>query len=282
MTITTYLYIPFIVWFVAQGIKFILAYFRGDFDLRYLFASGGMPSVHSAVVSSMATVALIEGGPGSPLFGITGVFAAIVMYDSFGVRRSAGEQARTLNNLIDDLGECGSIRNADNYEKLRVILGHKPVEVAAGATLGVVLTALFESAKLGPQLAFLSTQPGSLIVKLTVVKAIAIFLLSAIFAWWVRYRAKNRKAWQSFARQLFYSSTIIAVVLGIAALCMFENVAYFDNWLTLGVVALASAALYVYLFATAGRSAYLARKEAVAETRQDKWLKKAKRTKRKS
>jgi len=281
MNITPYLLIPLLVWIIAQGIKFVLAYFRGDFDLRYLFASGGMPSVHSAVVCSLATVAFIESGFNNPLFGITGVLAAIVMYDSFGVRRSAGEQAKTLNALIRDLGDAGSIRNADQYEQLRVILGHKPVEVMVGATLGVVLTALFEGTKIAPQLAFLGGQPSLLIIKLIAIKAIVLILLSAAFAWFVRYRVKNRRLWRPLARRLLFSSVVVGIALGLVALSLIENIGYFDNWATVILVGVLSTAWYIYVFSTTGLTAWKARKTVAVEPRQNKWLKKAKRTKKK-
>lgn len=281
MTITPYLLIPLLVRVIAQGIKFVLAYFRGDFDLRYLFASGGMPSVHSAVVCSLATVAFIESGFNNPLFGITGILAAIVMYDSFGVRRSAGEQAKTLNTLIADLGECGSIRNADQYDQLRVILGHKPLEVLVGAALGVALTGLFEGAKIAPQLGFLGGQPSLLIIKLIAIKAIVLVLLSAMFAWYVRYRAKNRRLWRPLARRLLFSSIVVAIGLGMLALSLYENIGYFDNWATVALSGVVIAAWYIYVLATTGLTAWQARKTIAVEPRQNKWLKKAKRTAKK-
>ena len=98
-----YLYGPLILWFVAQLVKFSIHLARGRADVRYLFASGGMPSAHAAVVCSLATITLLDQGITSPLFGITAILAAIVMYDSFGVRRSSGDQARLLNRLVSDL-----------------------------------------------------------------------------------------------------------------------------------------------------------------------------------
>lgn len=91
MAYNPYIIVPFATWAVAQISKFAIAAFRGRIDFRYLYASGGMPSVHSAVVCSLAMTALLVDGVGSHLFGFTAIFAAIVMYDSFGVRRSAGE-----------------------------------------------------------------------------------------------------------------------------------------------------------------------------------------------
>lgn len=93
-----------------------------------------MPSSHSAFVTSLATgVGLVEGSD-STLFALAAVFALIVMYDAAGVRRAAGKQARVLNAIIEDLN-----RRELHPERLRELLGHTPVEVVAGALLGVLV-----------------------------------------------------------------------------------------------------------------------------------------------
>lgn len=144
----TFIIVPFATWAVAQVIKFGLNAFRGDVDFRYLYASGGMPSVHSAVVCSLATTALLLDGAGSQMFGFTAIFAAIVMYDSFGVRRSAGETAVAFNMLMDSL-EQGKVRVARPGMRLREMLGHRPKEVLTGAVLGIGLGLLFNYQRLG-------------------------------------------------------------------------------------------------------------------------------------
>lgn len=281
MNLSTYLLIPLIVWLITQATKFLVAYFKGDFDLRYLFASGGMPSVHSAVVCSLATVALIEGGLSSPLFGITGILAVIVMYDSFGVRRSTGEQARTLNALIEDLGDHGNLRNPDDYGKLRVILGHKPLEVLVGAVQGIVLTLIFEGGKLGAQMNWLGTQPGLLITKLLAIKAIVLFVVAVILAWWMRYRVKNRRHWQTFTNQLAYGTMVIALLMGSLSLGQFEKVEYFNNWTSVIILMAGIVAWYAFVLFGSGLRAWRSRKDQlVTSERRDKWLKKAKHTKK--
>lgn len=281
MNISSYLWIPLVVWLITQATKFVVAYFKGDFDLRYLFASGGMPSVHSAVVCSLATVALIEGGLGSPLFGITGILAVIVMYDSFGVRRSAGEQARTLNALIEDLGDHGNLRNPANYNKLRVILGHKPLEVVVGAVIGVLLTIAFEGSKLDSQLQWLGTQPGLLITKILAIKAIILFVVAIVFAWWMRYRVKNRRHWQVFTNQLVYGTLVIALLMGSLSLGQFEKVQYFNNWASVVILMLGIVTWYAFVLFGAGVRTWRSRKTvSVDNQRRDKWLKKAKGTKK--
>jgi acid phosphatase family membrane protein YuiD len=153
-----YIIIPFATWAVAQISKFAIAAFRGKVDFRYLYASGGMPSVHSAVVCSLAVTALLLDGVASHLFGFTLIFAAIVMYDSFGVRRSSGEQAVAINMLIESL-DRNRVRLERPDLRLREILGHQPREVTAGAVLGILLAALFNYDRLGWFGVFVQTIP---------------------------------------------------------------------------------------------------------------------------
>jgi acid phosphatase family membrane protein YuiD len=169
-----YIVVPFVVWAITQFLKFVIAAFKGKVDFRYLYGSGGMPSVHSAVVTSLAVTALLVGGVHSAIFGVTAIFAAIVMYDSFGVRRSAGEQAVAINQIIQSL-ELDHLDHPNTH--LREILGHKPREVTVGALLGIVLGGLFNYDKLGALTKLATLEVGfTLIYGLAVV---AIILLVA-------------------------------------------------------------------------------------------------------
>ncbi len=131
-----YIAIPFTTWFLAQVIKFGLSALRGQLNLRLFYTSGGMPSAHSAVVIALAMTALVIEGVGSPIFGLATVFAAIVLYDSFGVRRSSGDQAVAINSILKRLPssqDLGAIH-------LREVFGHRPDEVVAGAGLGAAVS----------------------------------------------------------------------------------------------------------------------------------------------
>ncbi len=101
MAYNPYIVVPLATWAVSQVAKFAVAAFKGQVDFKYLYSSGGMPSVHSAVVCSLAMTALLVDGTSSHLFGFTLIFAAVVMYDSFGVRRSSGEQAAAINTMSE-------------------------------------------------------------------------------------------------------------------------------------------------------------------------------------
>jgi len=121
-----------LAWAIAQLLKIVSwAVMRRKLNFKRLVEPGGMPSSHSAFVTSLATgVGLVEGFD-STLFALAAVFALIVMYDAAGVRRAAGKQARVLNAIIEDLN-----RRELHPERLRELLGHTPVEVVAGALLG--------------------------------------------------------------------------------------------------------------------------------------------------
>lgn len=156
---TPYLYVPLLAWLLAQLIKTSIEVIKGDADIKYLYASGGMPSAHSAVVVSLAAYTFYHQGISSPLFGVTAIIAGIVMYDSFGVRRSSGEQAKALNKLIAEMARNGNLRKPDDYSRLREVLGHQPLEVIVGALLGALVATLFSLDQLSPIINWLTTLP---------------------------------------------------------------------------------------------------------------------------
>ncbi|HRK62702.1 MAG TPA: divergent PAP2 family protein [Candidatus Omnitrophota bacterium] len=131
----------FFSWFVAQMIKVVRGILRYKrLNLRWIFDTGGMPSSHSSTTSSLATVVGLHYGWNTVPFLIALVFCIITMLDAAGVRRSVGRQARLLNRILDELKENG---NGDILEShVRELLGHTPLEVFAGAVLGVLMTLL--------------------------------------------------------------------------------------------------------------------------------------------
>ena len=81
-------------WFIAQVLKTIIhliIYKKLDFERMY--GDGGMPSGHSATVSSLATMCGLSFGFGSVEFAIAGILAVIVCHDATGVRRETGKHA---------------------------------------------------------------------------------------------------------------------------------------------------------------------------------------------
>jgi uncharacterized protein len=130
----------FLSWFMAQFIKLVLNGYREKrFNLKWLFDTGGMPSAHSATVASLATVVGLYYGFNSIIFLAILIFTVITMFDAAGVRRNMGRQASILNRIMDDLQHGGHVQE----KRLKELLGHTPVEVFAGAFLGITLGYIF-------------------------------------------------------------------------------------------------------------------------------------------
>lgn len=124
-----------IAWAVAQISKTLLSSFGARrFNFRRLVEPGGMPSAHSAFVTSLSTGVGIQEGFESSLFALSVAFALIVMYDAAGVRRAAGRQARVLNRIVEDLNQMEL-----NPDRLKELVGHTPFEVLVGALLGIMI-----------------------------------------------------------------------------------------------------------------------------------------------
>ena len=127
-------------WLIAQIFKVILSLIvERKLDFSRFTGAGGMPSSHSALVMALAVAVGRSMGFGSVQFAIAFVFAGVVMYDASGVRRAVGQQAKILNMMVEHWQD-------DDIEfmnkKLKELLGHTPVEVFAGAILGIMIAVL--------------------------------------------------------------------------------------------------------------------------------------------
>ena len=130
-----YIYLPIILWLCIQTFKVIYdLYTTKKFNFKRILGAGGMPSSHSAVVTSIATLIGKYQGVDSAIFGLALMFALVVMYDACGVRRAAGKQAKVLNEIINTPGLSG----VEIQGKLQEALGHTPVQVFVGALIGVI------------------------------------------------------------------------------------------------------------------------------------------------
>lgn len=130
----------FTAWAIAQGLKVILTLaLSRKLDTTRFFGSGGMPSSHSAMVCAMVTAIGFSEGFGSPICALACCFAGVVMYDAAGVRRSTGKNAAVLNHLLDGLAGNGFVFDE---ERLKELVGHTPVQVMAGALLGIFVGTL--------------------------------------------------------------------------------------------------------------------------------------------
>ena len=131
-----YLIVPIAVWFCKQLFKVIWDLVATHkFNFKRILGAGGMPSSHSAVVTSLATMVGKDNGIDSAIFAVSAIFACIVMYDAAGVRRAAGKQAKILNKIVETPG----LTNLQVQERLVEVLGHTPTQVIVGAIIGVVV-----------------------------------------------------------------------------------------------------------------------------------------------
>ncbi len=131
-----YIYIPFLLWLSIQIFKVIWDLVKTkQFNFKRIMGAGGMPSSHTAIVTSLSTMIGRSQGFDSPIFALSFVFSLVVMYDAAGVRRAAGKQAKLLNKIVNTPG----LSSLQVQEKLVEVLGHTPVEVMVGAIIGILV-----------------------------------------------------------------------------------------------------------------------------------------------
>lgn len=135
-----YLIVPISTWFCIQLFKVIWDLVTTHkFNFKRIMGAGGMPSSHSAVVMALTTMIGKQYGINSAIFAMAAVFSAIVMYDAAGVRRAAGKQAKMLNKIAETPGLTG----LEMQERLVEVLGHTPIQVVVGATIGIIVGLIF-------------------------------------------------------------------------------------------------------------------------------------------
>ncbi len=128
-------------WFIAQVLKTVIYMFiNKKFVAERMVGSGGMPSSHSATVCALATAAGMTYGGSSFEFAISVILAIIVMHDAMGVRRETGIQARVINEMLEAFTNMGKEMSPE--EKLKEFVGHTPLQVLAGAILGILIAVM--------------------------------------------------------------------------------------------------------------------------------------------
>jgi acid phosphatase family membrane protein YuiD len=124
----SYALTPFIAWLIAGFAKFLINSVKAKQMAFGSIGYGGLPSNHSAVVSSMVALIAIKDGMEHPVFGVAVTLAFITMLDANSLRRQVGKHAVAINKL--------AIRS-ESHESLRERMGHTRVEIAAGILVGV-------------------------------------------------------------------------------------------------------------------------------------------------
>lgn len=131
-----------ISWFVGQVLKTIIHWIiYKKLDLKRMFGDGGMPSCHSATVTSLATITGLHFGLASFEFAIATILAIVVCHDAMGVRLETGKQAIILNEIIKAFDDLSTTEKLPEV-KLKEFVGHTPIQVLAGIVLGFGLALL--------------------------------------------------------------------------------------------------------------------------------------------
>ena len=129
-------------WVVAQILKAITGVFKlKKFTLtEFFFGTGGMPSSHTAAVIGLLTACGVKYGLGSGYFAISFILAMIVIRDAMGMRRQVGEHAKALNLIFKELVEARDIEHTQ--KAFSELAGHTPLQVYAGAAVGLIVALL--------------------------------------------------------------------------------------------------------------------------------------------
>jgi acid phosphatase family membrane protein YuiD len=129
----SYLSTPFLAWFIAGALKFMINYARHGGGAVGLIGYGGMPSNHTAIVASMTVLIALKHGIQEPAFGVALALSFIVVLDASSLRRHVGMHASALNSL----------RKEDtDYAPLRERIGHSLAEIAGGLATGAVVACM--------------------------------------------------------------------------------------------------------------------------------------------
>lgn len=133
-------------WFLAQFIKTLINLLKskvssaGELVELLFWRTGGMPSSHSALVTSLCTTVALKNGLNSDVFFVSFVFLLVVIRDAFGVRRASGLQAKKINEIGTLLKEKGTL---DEYTPIKEVNGHTPMQVIFGCLLGFIVGLAF-------------------------------------------------------------------------------------------------------------------------------------------
>ena len=127
--------IPIIVAVITQAIKLITDDVPKNFNLDHLIRDyGGMPSSHTALVASLATVIGLSAGFNSPAFAVAFVLMTVVIRDAVGFRREIGRNAMYTNIIAQRISK----KSKTQYLNERI--GHTVPQAIIGFIVGVGLT----------------------------------------------------------------------------------------------------------------------------------------------
>jgi len=120
----------------AQALKPFMDLMRGrGFNIFRMLDTGGMPSSHTSVVTTLTAGVAVYEGFSSPLFGISLVISMYFVFEATGLRQEVGKQAKVLNEIVDQFRETHHF----NAEELHELIGHTWAEVTGGFALGLLV-----------------------------------------------------------------------------------------------------------------------------------------------
>ncbi|MBD3179073.1 MAG: divergent PAP2 family protein [Candidatus Latescibacteria bacterium] len=114
-----------------------LVYFIQHREFKFLrvLDTGGMPSSHTALVTTLTVGVGVYQGVNSTLFGITLIFSLYFIFEATGLRQEVGKQAKVLNEIIDKVSKTHHL----DANELRELIGHTWAEVLGGFALGLLV-----------------------------------------------------------------------------------------------------------------------------------------------
>jgi acid phosphatase family membrane protein YuiD len=123
----------------AQALKVLIEWARTrTFKPLRFFDNGGMPSSHTALVTTLTIGIARYAGTSSSLFAVTLLFSLYFMFEAAGLRQEVGNQARVLNDLVDELRSTHHV----DPSRLKELVGHTWGEVAGGLVFGLIVSAV--------------------------------------------------------------------------------------------------------------------------------------------
>lgn len=129
--------VPLLIILISQVLKLATDAVKGNLNLKNIFEShGGMPSSHTAAVTSISTIVALTHGIDSVLFAVVLIFSIIVIRDATGLRMITEHQSLAINKIIKGL----PAEKQTSINLQRESVGHTYLEILGGVVLGVALT----------------------------------------------------------------------------------------------------------------------------------------------
>lgn len=128
--------IPLIVTGIIQVLKLVTDFFKtGQIDWHKINEYGGMPSGHTAIVTSFACIVGIIEGLSSTAFAIALILMIVVIRDAMGLRQHLADQAKTIELILKKYP-----LSEGKTPKLYTQIGHSFLEVAVSFFIAAALT----------------------------------------------------------------------------------------------------------------------------------------------